>query len=128
LAVTSPGTADPGQRCLLGVEALSGTRDGTTEVRIDPVPAVCADAREDSEGCVTVVGRRFVLCDVAPEGVDGDGDGKKWTAGEFGNGRINNADVVRQFRISLGGEIPPPPPDRDLYSAMDVVGFVAPPC
>jgi hypothetical protein len=59
--------------------------------------------------------------------VDGDGDGKTETAGEFGNGRINNADVVRQFRISLLPELAPAT-TSDLYSAMDVVGFVAPPC
>src|SRR5439155_1132438 len=47
-------------------------------------------------------------------------------AGEFGNGAINNADVVAVFRASL---LPDqrPPADSDLFSAMDAAPEDVPP-
>jgi hypothetical protein len=60
----------------------------------------------------------FLVCDVVPAGSDHNSDSDTADAGEFGDGRITNADVVALFRASL---LPNqrPPSGSDLYSAMD---------
>lgn len=68
----------------------------------------------------------FLVCDAAPLGVDQNGDGDRVDAGEFGNGVLNNADVVAIFRASLlPDELPPA--GSALFSAMDSVPEDVPP-
>jgi hypothetical protein len=59
-------------------------------------------------------------------GVDHNADGDTLDGGEFGDGRVVNADVVAVFVASLmPGEAPPA--DSDLFSAMDAMPADQPP-
>jgi len=115
LSVPVPASAQAGQSYRLRIVAPSATSDGSTDV---PLAA-------GADGTLSV-GRKFLVCDVSPSGVDQDGDGDTFDAGEFGNGVINNADIVAIFRAAL---LPDqrPPTDSDLFSAMDAAPEDAPP-
>ena len=66
------------------------------------------------------------MCDVAPRLADLNGDGDGSDAGEFGDGSIDNSDVLLLFRAALlAGERPRAGSDRS--SAMDAAADDAPP-
>jgi len=115
MSVPIPVSAQVGQSYRLRIVAPSATSDGSSDVPITAGP----------DGTLGVE-QTFLVCDVAPPGADRNGDGDTFDAGEFGNGAINNADVVAVFRASL---LPDqrPPADSDLFSAMDAAPEDVPP-
>jgi hypothetical protein len=114
LTVPVPATAEVGQGYRLRIEEPSATSNGVTEV---PLLGV--------EGMLTVEAP-LLVCDVAPMGEDRNSDGDMVDAGEFGNGRLSNADVVAIFRASLLPEARPPL-GSDQFMAMDAIPEDVPP-
>lgn len=114
LHVPVPAAAAAGHEYVLNVINPSATSDGSNDVLLDGLSGTLS------------IGVPYLVCDAAPLLGDQNGDGDSVDAGEFGNGVLNNADVVAIFRASLlPGELPPA--NSALFSAMDSVSEDAPP-
>lgn len=85
-----------------------------------PSPTPTATPSADTSGIA------FLVCDPMPLLADLNGDGDTNDPGEFGNGVINNSDVVGIFRASLLDELRPPVGSA-RFMAMDPSSEDAPP-
>ncbi|GIW41058.1 MAG: hypothetical protein KatS3mg076_1635 [Candidatus Binatia bacterium] len=84
---------------------------GSAEGRVgDVVHVEVSFEQAPSDGATGGPEAAFLVCDVVPSSGD--------DAGQFGNGTINNADIVAIFRASLLATARPPA-DTARFSAMD---------
>ena len=104
--VTVPLSASNGQTYTIHVTAASASFGGTTNVPI----TIGADATLT----VTTI---YLVGDVFPLGQDLNGDGDRDDAGEFGDGQLNNLDLIQGLRAVVNLSRPPSCSDR--YDAMD---------
>jgi hypothetical protein len=103
LKVTIPTNAVQGQSYTLNVIAPSGTSDGKEAgVPLYPMPSQT----------LTVSNLQYFAGDTAPSG--------GYSAGEFGNGLLDNSDVNLAIFASFGYQFPDSA--TDAYNAMSVVG------
>lgn len=103
-----PSNASPGDQYFLQLGSPSATRDGVgapgADVYIQPPSARQA---------VTVGSPAYLVGDVAPF---------RWlNAGDFGEGMLNNADVMQVFQSAIL-RLHVPPANSDLFRAMDSAG------
>jgi hypothetical protein len=103
-----PTNAKSGDRYFIQLGSPSATRDGVgapgADVYIQP-PA--------SNQAVTVASTSYLVGDAAPF---------RWlNAGDFGEGMLNNADVMQVFQSAIL-DLHMPPRNSDLFSAMDSAG------
>jgi hypothetical protein len=97
LSVPIPASAPNGSTYQLPVGEPSGTSDGVTDVPIAP----------GRDGILRVTSRPFLVCDIDPapslvQSNPGDPNPPaSLSAGSFGDGTIDNFDVLSLFRASL---------------------------
>jgi hypothetical protein len=116
LEVTIPSNALEGDTYRLQVAEPSATSDGTTELPLSGGP----------DGTLTIGNKGFVVCDAMPVGTDLNRDGDTDDAGEFGDGNVDNIDVVALFNASLLPSVRPPAAS-DRFGAMDAATQDVPP-
>jgi hypothetical protein len=104
VALTIPTTAVVGDSYSIQVLTASGTTDSSPNSPLNEVLLVPISSRT-----VTAVNRAYLV---------GDTSSANWYgAGEFGDGLLQNSDVVNVFYASLGVRVPYA--FTDLYDAMD---------
>lgn len=105
-----PASANTGDQYFMQIGSPSGTRDGVG------APGADVYIRPPASGqAVTVGSPAYIVGDVAPF---------RWlNAGDFGEGTLNNADVMQVFQSAILG-VDLPPANSDLYLAMDSCGGV----
>jgi len=103
-----PGGCELDDSYTATISSLSGTNGGT------PVPIAAGPA-----GTITIAGTWYQVGDVyPPNGPDG---------GQFGDGKLENADVVKLFYRSMGADPAAPPQASDAWNAGDIYPKDSPP-
>ena len=105
-----PEQAGIGDQYFIQLGSPSGTRDGVGAPGAD----VYIQAPVNNQA-VTVGSPAYVVGDAAPF---------RWlNAGDFGEGMLNNADVMQAFQCAIEG-VDMPPANSDLFAALDSSGVL----